>query len=93
MPRDFRSFAEENKKVLETNKEEANKVEDLINKYKGMSNNQLMTNLLEEASKLKREGKLDATQLESMKGTLAPFLNAEQQSMLDELVRAINEQK
>lgn len=97
MPRDFRSFAKENQqkaeKILNDNKEDASKYEDIINKYKNMNQNDLMSNLFFEASKLKKEGKLDAGTLNNLKSTLSPFLNSDQQEMLNNLVNAINEQK
>ena len=99
MPRDFRTFSKENQtskdaqKILNENKEEASKYQDILNKYKNMNQNDLMSNLFSEASKLKKEGKLDATTLQNLKSTLSPFLNPEQQEMLNSLVNAINEQK
>lgn len=99
MPRDFRSFAKDSQnsqsaeKILNDNKEKASEYEDLINKYKNMNQNDLMSNLFSEASKLKKEGKLDANTLSNLKSTLAPFLNSDQQEMLNSLVNAINEQK
>ena len=97
MPRDFRSFANENRKeaekIINENKEQANKYEDILNKYKNMNQNDLMSNLFQEATKLKQEGKLDSTTLNSLKTTLSPFLNQDQQEMLNNLVNAINEQK
>lgn len=97
MPRDFRTFAKENltntEKIINENKEQASQYEDIINKYKNMNQNDLMKNLFSEASKLKQEGKLDTNTLNSLKSTLSPFLNSEQQEMLNNLVNAINEQK
>lgn len=93
MPRDFKSFAKENEKVVNDNQAKADEYQDILNKYKNMDNDELMTNLFREASKLKQEGKLDSQTLNSLKSTLAPFLNNEQQDMLNSLVRAINEQK
>lgn len=100
MPRDFKSFSkehnkvvDENKKIIEDNQQKANEYQHILDKYKDMDNNQLMSNLFSEASKLKREGKLDANQLKSLKSTIAPFLNSEQQEMLNSLINAINEQK
>lgn len=96
MPRDFRSFSKEHKsdaeKILNENKEQANKYEDIINKYKNMNQGDLMSNLLTEAMKLKKEGKLDANSLNSLRSTLSPFLNAEQKEMLNNLINKINEQ-
>lgn len=96
MPRDFRSFAKEKtntEKILNENKAQASEYEDIINKYKNMNQNDLMSNLFSEASKLKKEGKLDSNSLNNLKSTLSPFLNSQQQEMLNNLVNAINEQK
>lgn len=93
MPRDFKSFAKENEKIINENPKQAQDYQEILNKYKNMNNNELMSNLFAEASKLKQEGKLDSNTLNSLKSTLAPFLNSEQQEMLNSLVNAINEQK
>ena len=99
MPRDFKNFIKENQnnnsneKILNENKEEASKYEDIINKYKNMNQSDLMSNLFFEANKLKKEGKLDANTLNGLKSTLSPFLNPDQQEMLINLINAINEQK
>lgn len=97
MPRDFRSFAKENhkesEKIINENQEKASEYQDILNKYKNMNQNDLMANLFSEASKLKSEGKLDTSTLNNLKSTLSPFLNSEQQEMLNNLVNAINEQK
>lgn len=90
MPRDFKSFANENKQEIQDKKEE---YQDIINKYKDMDNNQLMQNLFQQANKLKQEGKLNSSMLNGLENTLAPFLNDEQKNLLNSLVNAINEQK
>lgn len=92
MPRDFKSFAKENEKVVNDNQEKANEYQDILNRYKNMDNNELMSNLFKEATKLKHQGKLDNSALNNLKSTLSPFLNSEQQEMLNSLVDAINEQ-
>lgn len=97
MPRDFKSFSNENNNfsyqedILNENKEKVNQYEDIINKYKGMNNNELMQNLFTEASKLKKQGKLTNESLTSLKSTLSPFLNADQNEMLKNLIDALNE--
>ena len=93
MPRDFKQFINENKNKVESNPEKTNEYEKILNKYKDMDQNSLMHNLLSEASKLKKEGKLDHESINSIRSTLSPFLNEEQQKMLNELVNAIDEQK
>lgn len=98
MPRDFKEFVKNNenfKKVDENkleNHENTQKYEEILNKYKDMDQNSLMSNLLQEASRLKREGKLNNESLNSIRTTLAPFLNEGQQEMLNELVDAIKNQ-
>ena len=92
MPRDFKSFAKENEKVVNDNQEKANEYQDILNRYKNMDNNELMSNLFKEATKLKQQGRLDNSTLSNLKSTLSPFLNSEQQEMLNSLVNAINEQ-
>lgn len=96
MPRDFKSYINENKtneKIISENKEQATQYEQIINKYKDMSQSDLMSNLFSEASKLKNEGKLDNNTLNNLKSTLSPFLNDEQNTMLNNLISAIkNEQ-
>ena len=97
MPRDFKNFAKENQqnaeKFINENQDKANEYQEILNRYKNMNQNDLMSNLFSEASKLKKEGKLDESTLNSLKSTLSPFLNNNQQEMLNSLVKAINEQK
>ncbi len=93
MPRDFKTFAKENKKVMDENVEKSASLQEMIDKYKNMNSGELMSNLLSEASKLKGEGKLNADSLSNLKNTLTPFLNSEQIEMLNSLINAINEQK
>ena len=97
MPRDFRSFAKEHEKeaakIINENKDRANNYQDILNKYKNMDQNDLMSNLFSEASKLRQQGKLDSATLNSLKSTLSPFLNSEQQNMLNNLIKALDEQK
>ena len=93
MPRDFKSFAKDNEQILKDNKEKSDEYQDILNKYKNMNSNELMSNLFSEATKLKKEGKLDPSSLNSIQSTLSPFLNNEQQTMLSNLIKAINEQK
>ena len=93
MPRDFKSFAKENEKVLNQEKDKTQEYQNILDKYKNMNSNELMSNLFSEASKLKSEGKLDSESLNNLSSTLSPFLNDNQKDMLNSLVKAINEQK
>ncbi|MBR1987598.1 MAG: hypothetical protein IKA36_01020 [Clostridia bacterium] len=91
MPRDFKTFCENNKKIINENQEKANDYQSIIDKYKNMNQNDLMNNLFSEASKLKQEGKLDSNSLNSMKDMIAPFLNNDQKTMLNSIIDKINE--
>lgn len=84
MPRDFRNFSKE--QTHNTNNQDINQYQDLINKYKDMSKDDLMKNLFNEANRLKQSGKLDSNSLESLRTTLTPMLNNEQKQMLDSLI-------
>ena len=81
------------KKIREDNPKKTQEYEEILNKYKNMNQNDLMSNLITEATKLKKEGKLDSSSLSNLKSTLAPFLNNEQQELLNNLINTINEQK
>ena len=91
MPRDFKTFCENNKKIINENQEKANDYQSIIDKYKNMNQNDLMNNLFSEASKLKQEGKLDSNSLNSMKDMITPFLNDDQKTMLNSIIDKINE--
>lgn len=90
MPRDFKSFANENKNVINENKEKVNDYQEILDKYKNMNQDDLMSNLFKEASNLRSQGKLDNDTLNSLKSSLTPFLNNEQQEMLNNLIKAID---
>lgn len=90
MPRDFKSFVNENKSKLNENPEKVNEYQNIIDKYKDMDNAELMQNLMQEATKLKQQGKLDSSQLDSLSSTLSPFLNSQQKEMLNSIIKAID---
>ena len=93
MPRDFKNFAKEHQQILNEDKEKTEEYQEILNKYKDMNNDDLMSNLLNEAGKLKSEGKLDSKSISDLQNTLSPFLNEQQKDMLKSIVNAINEQK
>lgn len=94
MPRDFRSYTKEQQPQYNKNQDHKTKeYENILNKYKDMNQQDLMSNLFSEASKLKQQGKLDESSLNSLKGMLSPYLNNDQKDMLNSLIDALNEQK
>ncbi len=89
MPRDFKSFAEKNHEVEQENKDKLNEYQEILDKYKDLDRNSLLSQLMKEAARLKSEGKLDEKSLMSLKNTIEPFLNAEQKEMLEEIIKML----
>ncbi len=69
--------------------EEKADIEENLKKYQSMSQNDLMSELLKEASKMKASGTLDSASLSRLKSTLLPMLNDEQKAMLDNILGEI----
>lgn len=90
MPQDFRSFKQQHSSKDQQKMDEYKTIYD---KYKNMNSDDLMSNLISEASKLRSQGKLDNNTLNGLSASLAPFLNSDQKKMLSSLVNTIKEQK
>ena len=60
--------------------------QDTINKYKNLSQDELVSELFNQASDLKAKGKLNTDMLNQISTTLTPMLNNDQQQLLNELV-------
>ena len=63
--------------------------QDTINKYKDLSQNELYSKLLEQATDLKAQGKLDENTLNTISNTLSPMLNDEQKQLLNNIIERI----
>ena len=63
--------------------------QDTINKYKDLSQSELYNELLNQASNLKSQGKLDNNTLNTISNTLSPMLNDEQKQLLNDLLEKI----
>ena len=63
--------------------------QDTINKYKDLSQEDLYSELISQASDLKAKGKLDTSMLEQLSSTLNPMLNDEQKQMLNNIINRI----
>lgn len=70
-------------------KQDFGEYQDTINKYKDLSQNQLMSELLKQAGDLKAQGKLDNSTLNMLSNTLSPMLNAEQKQMLNDIIKQL----
>ena len=72
-----------------TNKNDFSEYQDTINKYKDLSQEQLYSELLNQASSLKSQGKLDTQMLNQISSTLCPMLNSEQQQLLNSIIEKL----
>ena len=89
MPQDFRSFKQQYSK---NDQSKVNEYKTIYDKYKDMNSDDLMSNLLSEAGKLRNQGKLDNNTLNQLSTSLSPLLNEDQRKMLSTLVNTIKEQ-
>lgn len=64
-------------------------IEDTINRYKDMSQDDLMSNLLNEVSKQKQQGTFDVAKLENAISSFSSFLTPQQQKNMKELLNKI----
>lgn len=62
---------------------------DTINKYKDLSQQELYSELLNQASNLKSQGKLNNEMLSSISSTLGPMLNDEQKQLLSNIIKRL----
>lgn len=71
------------------NKNDFSEYQNTINKYKDLSQEQLYSELINQASNLKSQGKLDTQMLNQISSTLGPMLNAEQQELLSSIIEKL----
>lgn len=64
--------------------------EQTINKYKDLSQQELMTELLRQTQAMKSQGKWDEQNMQKMTNTLMPYLNNEQKNMLHNIMDTLN---
>lgn len=62
-------------------------IQQMLNKYKGMSQEQLLNQLLTETNKQKQSGQLSNKKIDDLSNQLKPFLDANQQDKLDEILK------
>ena len=64
--------------------------EELIEHYKGFSQEELIRELLSAAEKEKQNGTLSREKLENIKSTILPYLNQNQIEFLEKLIERLN---
>ncbi|MCH5278708.1 MAG: hypothetical protein J1E60_02865 [Christensenellaceae bacterium] len=69
--------------------EQERDVANLINRYSGKSDNELMSELLQVTSQQKRNGTLDTAQIDAAANSILPMLNEEQVRKLQSILNQI----
>ena len=64
-------------------------INDAINRYSGYSNDELMAEFIKQTNAQKQAGNYDSKKMENVKNTLMPYLNAEQQKRLNEIMKMV----
>ena len=77
------------KNTTETKNKDFSDYQDTINKYKDLSQDELMGELLSQATDLKSQGKLNMDMLNQISSTLNPMLNDEQKQLLTNIINKL----
>ena len=64
-------------------------IQNRLNKYQNMSENQLQAELFKEATRQKQNGNLDEKKLNDIKNTLSPMLDESQKNRLEDLIKML----
>ena len=69
---------------------DANKINETIDQYSKLSDDQLMNEFFKKSVDLKQTGLLNKTKLDLIKQTLAPYLNEQQIDNLNKILDLVN---
>ena len=75
--------------IKRDNPEEYDNINNLLNKYKNYSSDELLTEYLRVIEEKKRDGTLSMNELENFKSNIFPFLTGEQKQKFEELLNLI----
>ncbi len=98
MAKDFKSFYESKragnsgKATAEPDRGGADGYGDILNKYKGKSESELMQELFKLSGRQKSEGSLKNSDLDAFAEQIAPYLSAEQSARLGMLIAQLKNQ-
>lgn len=70
-----------------------NNYEEMIDKYSKLSNDELISEFIKLTAKEKKNGNLKDRELESIKNTISPYLDAKQNKNLDSLINLVKDVK
>lgn len=80
---------EASEEILNEHSETVNNLQESLNRYQNLSQDELMTELFKEAGRLKQNGSLNENSLNMLQNTLAPMLNNEQNKQLKDILNKI----
>ena len=88
--RNLNSFADRNKHILDdfkqNNSQQYNELNEIINKYSNMSQNQIFNEFIKVAEQKKQDGTLTLEYINNIRNTLFPYLTDEQKNIFNNLV-------
>ena len=87
--KDTKTEQQKNQKKVQTNSVYEDDIKKKIDKYKNYSNQELLTELLTEANKQKKNGNLTNEKIEEMVSGLSPYLDNEQKQRLNEIIKLL----
>ncbi len=76
-------------KLVNDNPEKIENIQENLKKYQNMSQNDLMSELVKEATRMKQNGSLNENSLNVLKNTLMPMLNDQQKKMFNNILNQI----
>lgn len=88
--RDFKSYNPENNNV---NNNYLELLQNLAKKYEGASESEIVSAILKEAEKGRRNGTLTDSDIDNFVNVLSPMLNANQKKQLEKIVDRIKKSK
>jgi hypothetical protein len=79
----------ENSKYNDEKQINKENLEDMINNYSTLSQDELLSEFMKLTIDKKKKGVLDENELNTIKSTIEPFLNNEQKSNLDKILNMV----
>ena len=76
-------------KLINEDPQKVENIQENLKKYQNMSQSDLMSELIKEASRMKQNGSLNDGSLNVLKNTLMPMLNDQQKNMLNTILNQI----
>ncbi len=75
--------------IPKVSSEREGEINDLVNKYRGYSEDELVNEFVRQTNFKRQNGEMDDAGLDRIKDTLSPYLNKEQQARLNEIMKMV----